>query len=118
MSTLGDASAVECGRPSRSPGPAGPAGGGVSPLRAALLRWYDAGQVGGEIAVGPAPVSVAFDGVQMWVVNNGGSTVTKLQENGGALVGTSSVGTHPFGAAFDGTHIRTANESSNTVSKR
>lgn len=118
MSTLGDVSVVERGRPSRSPGPAGPAGGGVNSLRAALLRWYDAGQVGGEIAVGPAPVSVAFDGVQMWVVNNGGSTVTKLQENGGALVGTSSVGTHQFGVAFDGTHIWTANESSNTVSKR
>jgi DNA-binding beta-propeller fold protein YncE len=59
---------------------------------------------------------VAFDGADIWVVNEGG-TVTKLQASDGAYAGTFNVGTNPFGVAFDGANIWVANSGSNTVSK-
>jgi DNA-binding beta-propeller fold protein YncE len=67
--------------------------------------------------VGNAPVSLAFDGVSIWVANEGDNTVTKLRAIDASLVGTFTVGAAPVGVAFDGANIWVPNLNNNTVSK-
>lgn len=77
------------------------------------LRWDLLGQ---RVAVGSFPSSIAFDGANLWVTNNG-SEVTKLRATDGAILGTFGVGSGPFGVAFDGANIWVANQNSNNVTK-
>jgi len=61
----------------------------------------------------------AFDGANIWVVNNNNSgTVSKIRVSDGALLGTFSTGgAQPYAAAFDGANIWVTNALSGTVSK-
>ncbi len=83
----------------------------------ALLRWYDANQTGTTFTVGTNPSGIAFDGANIWVVNSGSNTVTKLKAADGSLVGTYSVGRYPIGIAFDGVNIWVANSVGHSVTK-
>ncbi len=68
--------------------------------------------------VGSSPRGLAFDGTNIWVVNNAvNGTVTKLRASDGSVIGTYSVGTSPNGIAFDGTNIWVTNFSSHNVTK-
>ena len=68
--------------------PQGPPG--LNPLRVAMLRWYEANTTA-RFSAGINPLDVAFDGANMWVVNNGSNTVTKLRANDGANLGDFAV---------------------------
>src|ERR1700682_4819646 len=70
-----------------------------NPLKIALLKWYPA-NLTTSFKVGQNPYGIAFDGANMWVTNNGDSTVTKLRASDGANLGTFNVGGAPMGAAF------------------
>jgi hypothetical protein len=63
------------------------------------------GAVVGTYSAGNGAISAAFDGANMWVVNQNSNTVTKLVASTGAVVGTYAVGAFPVGVAFDGTNI-------------
>ena len=76
-----------------------------------------AGAVLGTFAAGSGPSGVAYDGVNIWVTDFNGNTVTKLKASNGALLNTFSIGSTPAGAAFDGANIWVANFGSTTVSK-
>ena len=77
------------------PGPIGPQGPpSPNPLQVALLRWYGANQTT-TFAVGSNPLGVAFDGANIWVVNNLSNTISKLRANDGSLIGTFPVGFKP-----------------------
>src|SRR5450631_376212 len=83
--------------------PQGPGGaGGPNPAQLAILRWYPTNRVGSSYAVGNLPVGIAFDGANLWVANEGASTVTKLRASDGSLVGTYPVGQKPVAIAYDG----------------
>lgn len=64
-----------------------PDGSSIVPLRTppqiAMLAWYQANQTA-TFAVGTNPDAVAFDGANIWVENNGSTTVTKLRTSDGA----------------------------------
>ena len=87
-----------------------------NPLQIALLHWYNA-NLTTTFGVGANPRGVAFDGANIWVVNNGSNDVTKLRANDGAVLGTFGVGTQPVRAAFDGANVWVTNNVDNTVSK-
>jgi len=65
---------------------------------------------------GSDPLSIVFDGTNMWTANNGDNSVTKVAPDGtmATYVGT---GNGPFGIAFDGTNMWTANNGDNSVTK-
>ena len=86
-------------------------------MRLRLFKLSLSGSILGTFAVGTHPYGVAFDGANMWVVNNGDNTVTKLQASNGKVLGTFAVGAGPAGTAFDGAHIWVANSITDTVSK-
>lgn len=97
------------------PGAVGPQGSsGPNPLAVAILHWYPANQTT-TFSVGSRPAGIAFDGANMWVVNNDG-TVTKLRANDGAVLGTFTVGMNPTAAVFDGANIW-VNALDNTLTK-
>ncbi len=99
-------------------GPAGPSGTGLNPLRVAILRWYNANQIGQTFAVGSNPVGVAFDGANIWVANENGNSVTKLRASDGANLGTFPTGgSVPQFPVFDGAYIWVANNQSNNITK-
>jgi DNA-binding beta-propeller fold protein YncE len=60
---------------------------------------------------------MAYDGTNMWVINQSGSSVTKLRGSDGANLGTFAVGYNPVGIAFDGANMWVANYYGSTVSK-
>jgi len=90
--------------------------GGINRQQIALLKWYAANQTA-SFPVGTNPYGVAFDGANVWVTNQGSSSVSKLRASDGTVLGTFAVGTLPAGVAFDGANIWVANYGSNTVSK-
>ncbi len=115
----GAAGATGPAGPTGPTGPTGPQGaagpaGGVSLIqsKAALLEWYRQ-----DFAVGFLPSALAFDGVNIWVGNDGDNTVSKLRASDGALLGTFTVGSSPIGVAFDGANIWVTNSASANVSK-
>jgi DNA-binding beta-propeller fold protein YncE len=87
-----------------------------NPLQIALLHWYDTGLTA-TFGVGSSPRGVAFDGANIWVVNNGSSNLTKLRASYGTVLGTFGVGSAPVRAAFDGANVWVTNNVDNTVSK-
>jgi hypothetical protein len=88
----------------------------ANPLKVALLKWYPA-NLTTSFKVGDNPYAIAFDGANMWVTNNGDSTVSKLRASDGANLGTFNVGGAPMGVAFDGANIWVVNSFPNTVTK-
>src|SRR5205807_1775481 len=69
------------------------------------------------LPVDRGPEGVAFDGVNIWIANSVGNTVTKLRASDGANLGTFPVGKRPVGIAFDGTSIWVANQFSDSVTQ-
>ena len=60
---------------------------------------------------------MAFDGINLWVANNGSNTISCLRPRDGAVLATYSVGRSPFGVALDEVgSVWVANFSSNSVS--
>jgi hypothetical protein len=53
---------------------------------------------------------MAFDGANMWVVNLGDQTVTKLRASDGKNLGTFPTTSNGYGIAFDGANIWVAGE--------
>lgn len=82
----------------------------------ALLRWYDA-NLTATFAVGGNPNGMAFDGSNVWVVNQSANSVTKIRVGDGAVLGTFPVGTVAGYAAFDGANVWVTNLVDDTVSK-
>ena len=85
---------------------------GVNPLQVALLKWYPANQApNATFGVGEGPTGVAFDGANIWVSNNGDSSVTVMQASNGQITETLALakGASPYGAAFDGSAMWVAN---------
>lgn len=78
-----------------------------NPDQIAILRWYSA-NLTTAFSVGTGPLGVAFDGLNIWVVNNLDNTVTKLRAATADVQGTFSVGSGPYAVAFDGGNIWTA----------
>jgi len=67
--------------------------------------------------VGYGPIGLAFDGANIWVVNQNDRTVTKLRAIDGANQGTFRVGRTPLEAAYDGANIWVTNFLDDTVTK-
>ena len=66
------------------------------------------------LRVGNSPTGLAFDGGNVWVVNDLDNNVMKLRDADGALLGTFNVGLYPVRAAFDGTNIWVTNFGNDT----
>jgi DNA-binding beta-propeller fold protein YncE len=72
--------------------------------------------------VGPDPIALAFDGANMWVVNEnaygdrGSVSIIRVVDH--TLVATVPVGKEPEAIAFDGANMWIANFYDDTVSKR
>ncbi|MCU1394154.1 MAG: hypothetical protein JWM34_2582 [Ilumatobacteraceae bacterium] len=101
------------------PGPAGPAGpvNRISNAQIATERWdQDPGRPA-TINTGSAPAGVAFDGTDIWVVNNGGDSVTKIDPVTDTVIVTLPVTSSPYSIAFDGTFIWVSIGSNGTVDK-
>ena len=75
------------------------------------------GSTVGTYSVGTNPQGIAFDGINIWVANNGDNTVTELLAVNGTTVSTYGVGTSPQGIAFDGASIWVTNTGSHNVTK-
>jgi len=58
------------------------------------------GAVVGTYPVGPVPFFLAFDGINMWVANGSGTTVTELKASDRSLVSTYTLGNSPVGVVF------------------
>jgi hypothetical protein len=71
----------------------------------------------GVYTVGHSPVSIVFDGTNIWVANGGDSSVTKLLAATGATLGTYSAGGTPSTLAFDGADIWVTMANGTTVKK-
>ena len=68
------------------------------------------------VAVGDAPVGIAFDGTHIWVTNYNDNTVSRIDVSN--YVGADvDVGSSPSDAAVDGNNIWVANRDDDTVSK-
>ena len=76
-----------------------------------------AGAVLGTFAAGSGPSGVAYEGVNIWVTDFNGSTMTKLKASTGATLNTFTVGKEPAGVAFDGASMWVTNFGGTTVSK-
>src|SRR5712692_7915865 len=89
-----------------------------NPLQVALLHWYNANLTTSFSAGNSgATAGVAFDGANVWVVNEGDGTVIKLRANDGAKLGTFKVGTLPGYVAFDGANMWVTDQNDQTVMK-
>jgi YVTN family beta-propeller protein len=75
------------------------------------------GQVVQTVTVGQHPMSIAFDGNNVWVTNQASNNVTKIRVSDGAVLGTFTVGAGPTGIAFDGANIWVANTGGKTLTK-
>lgn len=60
---------------------------------------------------------IAFDGANIWAVDNHNNNVIKVRASDGAVLATPVVGQSPQGVAFDGANIWVANAGSNNVTK-
>ena len=89
----------------------------ATPQQIASLQWDQVGGASGTHPVGMLPVAMAFDGTNIWVANNAGNTVQKINPATGAVLKQFPVGAGPSAVAFDGTSIWVANAGSNNVQK-
>ncbi len=81
-------------------------------MRAAMLNWWGGPYSGGSYGFN-GPSGVAFDGIHIWVANEGGNSVTELNASNGAWVRTLSGSPFGFnaprGMAFEGDQIWVGN---------
>ena len=94
-----------------------------NPKQAAVLRWYEANNSEVEIPLDDRPDAIAFDGVNIWVINRGDDdvsdddAVTKITASTRKVQADFSVGTAPSAVAYDGENIWVANFGSNDLTK-
>jgi hypothetical protein len=76
------------------------------------------------VTVGAAPYNFAFDGINMWVVNVLGNSVSKITAvatrscpSPPCFVASYAVGTHPQGISFDSKYIWVSNAYDATLTK-
>ena len=69
----------------------------------------------GTFKVGDGAAGIAFDGTNLWVVNNGDSTLMKVT-TGGTIITTYNTGKGPFSVALGGSKVWVPNFASNSVS--
>jgi YVTN family beta-propeller protein len=82
------------------------------------MRLTATGALSGTYKAGDGPLAaVCSDGV-VYVVNNGGDSVTKLNATDGTNLGSITVGRSPIGIAISGSNVWVTNSGSNTVTKR
>jgi YVTN family beta-propeller protein len=74
------------------------------------------GSVLATYATGDGAAGLAADTTSRWVVNNGSSTVTRLDRANRKTIATYTSGRGPFGIAFDGRRVWVANVGSDSVS--
>ena len=86
----------------------------------------DTGKELAGYATGIFPLSIIYDGTNMWIGNGTVVTglavpdhgsVTKIRAADGANLGTFSLGTHVRGMVYDGTSIWACNANDNTISQ-
>jgi sugar lactone lactonase YvrE len=82
----------------------------VSNFQATVTRFRLDGKQAGTFNVGTGPSLMAFDGANVWVVNQGDQTVTKLRARDGMNLGTFPATSNAYGIAFDGANIWIAGE--------
>jgi len=70
-----------------------------------------------KFRAGNGPIGLAFDGANIWAVNQNDRTVTKLRASDGTNLGTFGVGQTPQAAAYDGTDIWVTNYFDGTVTE-
>jgi hypothetical protein len=85
----------------------------------AMLKWYMF--AGGTFPVGTSrgshPWGIAFDGANMWVVNQTfNNPISVLRASDGFHVMSPTVGSDPWGLAFDGANMWVTNRVDNNVS--
>jgi len=69
------------------------------------------------VDVGPVPTAVAFDGTNVWVVNEDDNTVSVVDPAINDVIDTVTVGSLPSAIAFDGTNVWVTNAISNNVTR-
>ena len=74
------------------------------------------GAVVSTFPVGDGAAGLAVDPKNLWVANNGSSSVMRLDRVTGSILETFSSGKGPFGIAFDGRHIWVTNFASSSLS--
>jgi DNA-binding beta-propeller fold protein YncE len=57
------------------------------------------------VTTGSGPLGIAFDGANMWVVNRGGYTATKIRASDGTVLGNFPAPDGAYGIAFDGSYL-------------
>ncbi|HWZ84211.1 MAG TPA: hypothetical protein VNW47_16405 [Terriglobales bacterium] len=67
--------------------------------------------------VGVNPVAMAYDGANLWVVNQDSNTVTKVRGWDATVLGTFAVGTSPSAIAFDGTTMWVTSQGGNSITR-
>lgn len=67
------------------------------------------------VATGNGSLGVVFDGANIWVVNRGSSTATKIRASDGTTLGNFSAPNYPYGIVFDGTYMWLAGDFANVV---
>jgi DNA-binding beta-propeller fold protein YncE len=72
----------------------------------------------GTYKVGDGPLSAVFSEGVIYVVNNGGDSITKLSALDGTNLGSISVGRGPVGLAVSGKNVWVTNSGGNSVTKR
>jgi DNA-binding beta-propeller fold protein YncE len=112
--------------------------GGLSQLQVSTATVVNTYNMPYTLTPGPGPVTLAYDGMHVWVTNPNGNSVFMVQPiplpgiNGppgppneyefgvgltGNVIGTIPVGNDPAAITFDGANIWVANEGDNTVTK-
>jgi hypothetical protein len=80
---------------------------GLNPIQIGMLRWYDA-TLAGDVTVGDAPSGIAFDGQNLWVIQTGSRTLTKLRPSDATVLATFDLGagaTEGNSITFDGLNL-------------
>jgi len=91
----------------------------LTPSTGAIAGTYQPGDGPGGIGtfkIVDGAAGVLFDGTNLWVVNNGDSTLMKITPATGSIVATYATGKGPFSVAFDGAKVWVTNFASNSVS--
>jgi prepilin-type N-terminal cleavage/methylation domain-containing protein len=127
--TLGPSAAITLATGATST--SGGGGGGGGQVACAFSTWNtyrfvpqatctSGGTVGSTttyaIGAGLAPISLAYDGANMWVANNSGNSITKVT-SAGAISTFPATGVSPIGMAYDGFYMWSANGASNSLTK-
>lgn len=71
------------------------------------------GTVVNAVAAGAQPHGIGFDGMNIWIANNGSNTVTKIRASDATVVKTYPVGIGPEAILYDGSNIWVSNTGGN-----